>query len=101
MNFKALLAIALTTATITSVVPKAEATPRNGIRAAQYELCDAGGYYADDVRNGWMNQQQAIEEGAMYASDLRDQNGWGPEVHDALSGAVVHGYYGGNCNIYK
>ena len=54
-----------------------DAAPRAGLRAAQYELCDTGRYYRDDIRNGYMNRKQAIEEAAMYAVDLQAENGWG------------------------
>ena len=81
--------------------PKADAAPRAGLRAAQYELCDAGHYYRQDVANGYMNRRQAIREAALYAVDLQNENGWGPETNTALSSAAEHGYSGGNCNIYR
>ena len=93
---------AATATMLGSMAPKAEAaTPRAGLRAAQYELCDAGHYYRDDVRNGYMNQRQAIQEAAYYAVDLQAENGWGSETNTALSDAAEHGYWGGNCNIYR
>ena len=79
----------------------AEAAPRAGLRAAQYELCDAGHYYRQDVANGYMNRKQAIREAALYAVDLQRENGWGPETNTALAAAADHGYRGGNCNIYR
>ena len=103
MNLKALALTALAATTLGfGTAPKAEAsTPRAGLRAAQYELCDAGHYYRDDVRNGYMNQRQAIQEAAYYAVDLQAENGWGSETNTALSDAAEHGYWGGNCNIYR
>ena len=80
---------------------KADAAPRAGLRAAQYELCDAGHYYRQDVANGYMNRKQAIREAALYAVDLQRENGWGPETNTALAAAADHGYRGGNCNIYR
>ena len=81
--------------------PQADAAPRAGFRAAQYELCDAGRYYRDDIRNGYMNREQAIEEAAMYAVDLQVENAWGPETNTALSRAAQEGMTGGNCNAYR
>jgi len=102
MNFKALALTALAATTLGfGTASKAEAAPRAGLRAAQYELCDAGHYYRDDVRNGYMNQRQAIQEAAYYAVDLQAENGWGSETNTALSSAAEHGYWGGNCNIYR
>ena len=77
------------------------AAPRAGLRAAQYELCDAGRYYRQDVANGYMSRKQTIQEAAMYAVDLQNKNGWGPETNTALAQASEHGYLGGNCNIYR
>ena len=105
MNLKTValsfLAGAATVGMLGALAPEADASPRAGLRAAQYELCDAGHYYRQDVANGYMNRQQAIQEAAYYAVDLQNENGWGPETNSALSSAAEHGYLGGNCNIYR
>ena len=88
-------------ATLLAGAPQADAAPRSGFRAAQYELCDAGRYYRDDIRNGYMNRKQAIEEAAMYAVDLQVENAWGPETNTALGNAAQEGMTGGNCNAYR
>ena len=105
MNLKTVtlsfLAGAATVGMLGALAPEADAAPRSGLRAAQYELCDAGHYYRQDVANGYMNRRQAIREAALYAVDLQNENGWGPETNTALSSAAEHGYLGGNCNIYR
>lgn len=96
------IALAAITAGVAFVAaPEAEAAPREGLRAAQYELCDAGNFYRQDVANGWMNWKQAKQEAVLYAVDIANENGWGKEVSSTLANAAAHGMEGGNCGIYR
>ena len=76
-KFITIVGSAVIGAALLAAAPQSDAAPRAGLRAAQYELCDAGRYYRDDIRNGYMNRKQTIEEAAMYAVDLQAENGWG------------------------
>ena len=76
-KFITIVGSAVIGAALLAAAPQSDAAPRAGLRAAQYELCDAGRYYRGDIRNGYMNRKQAIEEAAMYAVDLQAENGWG------------------------
>ena len=76
-KFITIVGSAVIGAALLAAAPQSDAAPRAGLRAAQYELCDAGRYYRDDIRNWYMNRKQAIEEAAMYAVDPQAENGWG------------------------
>ena len=71
------------------------------LRQAQWEMCDAGKMYANDVSNGYMTRRQAIREAAEYAVYLQQENGLAGYGNSPLSSAAEHGMLGGNCNIYR
>ena len=71
------------------------------LREAQWEMCDAGHQYRNDVRQGYMTTSQAIREAAEYAVYIQQENGLQSYGNSPLSSAASHGFMGGSCNIYR
>ena len=74
---------------------------RMTLREAQWEMCDAGHQYRNDVRQGYMTTSQAIREAAEYAVYIQQENGLQSYGNSPLSSAASHGFTGGSCNIYR
>jgi len=85
--------------TAPAVVPATSS--RMSLREAQWEMCDAGKQYRNDVRQGYMNTRQAIREAAEYAVYIQQENGLQSYGNSPLSSAASHGFDGGSCNIYR
>ena len=101
MNFKALALTALAATTLGfGGAPKAEARGMS-LRQVQWELCDAGHQYRNDVRQGYMTTRQAISEAAQYAVYLQQSNGLSSYGNSSFSSAASHGFTGGSCNVYR